>query len=83
MLQSFFGCQYPTSEHIQKQLKSSQEYFFTPFKGDKISKRPPILISSSSWCKKWQRKITLSSNLLYKFKRRVIFCCRFWQRLGR
>ena len=51
------------------------------FKGNKISKRPLILISSSSRCQKWQQKITLKSNLQYKFKQGVIFHCRFWHRM--
>ena len=54
---------------------------FVPIKGNKISKRHPILSSSSSRWQKWQQKITLNSNLLYKFKWGVIFRCHFWHRL--
>ena len=51
------------------------------FKGNKISKRPSILISSSSRCQKWQQKNILNSNLLHKSKQGVIFCCRFWHQM--
>ena len=45
---------------------------------NKISKRPPISISSSSWCQKWHGKITPHLNLFNEFKSRVNFCYRFW-----
>ena len=53
----------------------------TSFKGNKISKRPPILTSSFIRCQKRQRKITPCLNLYSKFELGVIFCCRFWHQL--
>ena len=66
----------PIAGHAQH-----DNYWGGPSKGNKISKRPPILSSSSIRCQKRQQKITLNSNLLYKFKWGVIFCCHFWHRL--
>ena len=62
-------------------LKSTCVYLKFNFKGNKISKRPPNLSSSSSWCQKRQQIITPRLNLYSNFEFRVIFCCSFWHRL--
>ena len=48
-------------------------YISTDFtdKGNKISKRPPILVSSSSRCQKWQQK-SLLIQIYYSYQRNLL-----------